>query len=123
MTERPVRVAQPEYHRREQPRLRVGIPVRVQTLYSTGEGQLLDLSATGARIAIEDAPRFGEVVLQWLTIEAFGEIMWSGGGTVGIRFLDPLSAAELVETRHKAPSILRSFDPAVEAARAWVQGC
>jgi len=114
--------AEPERHRRKRPRLRLGIPVRVETLHGIFDGRLLDLSETGAKVAMESPSRKGDALLQWLSHEAFGEIVWRDGDAIGIRFDEPLSADQLMLTRQWAPSILLDHDPATKAARMWAQG-
>lgn len=109
-------------HRRKRPRLRLGIPVRVETLHGNFDGRLLDLSETGAKVAMDSPSGRGEALLEWLSHEAFGEIVWRRGDAIGIRFDQPLSPEQLMRTRQLAPSILRDHDPTIEAARMWAQG-
>lgn len=109
-------------HRRERPRLRLGIPVRIETLHGGFDGRLLDLSETGAKVAMESPSSKGEALLQWLSHEAFGEIVWREDDAIGIRFVEPLSREQIVLTRQLAPSILHDGDAARGAARIWALG-
>lgn len=111
-----------QQHRRAAPRLRVGIRAKLTTLHGEINAQLLDLSQTGARIgpAAATAAR-GDAVLQWLSFEAFGEIIWRSKDALGIRFDPPLAMDVVKATRALAPSVGDQGE-AREAAREWSTG-
>jgi len=113
----------PEEHRRNCPRLRLGIPARLETLEGTREARLIDLSQTGAKIDCPGAQTIGQAVLQWLEFETFGETVWRDGELLGVRFDRPLSPSVIFTTRQLAPSVVARADQAVSAAaREWVTG-
>ncbi len=110
-------------HRRNHPRLRLGIPARLETLDGTRDVRLIDLSQTGAQIDCAWAQAIGQAVLQWLDFETFGETVWRDGELLGVRFDRPLSPSVIFATRQMAPSIVANAHHAASAAaREWVQG-
>ena len=112
-----------EEHRRNCPRLRLGIPAKLETLNGSRNVRLLDLSQTGAKIDCPGAKKIGQAVLQWLEFEVFGETVWSDEDLLGMRFDRPLSPSIIFATRQLAPSIVAMANQAASAAaREWVAG-
>lgn len=110
-------------HRRNHPRLRLGIPARLETLDGAREARLIDLSQTGAKIHCPGSHTIGQAMLQWLEFETFGETIWQDGELLGVRFDRPLSPAIIFTTRQMAPSVVTNDHQAASAAaRAWVEG-
>jgi PilZ domain len=88
--------------RRSDPRVRLGVPAKVQFLSGLKSCSLDNLSQRGARIVLaERAPPIGTSgLLQVCKIEAFGEVIWSRGMECGLRFDDKLALKQVVTVRH-----------------------
>ncbi|WP_268236754.1 PilZ domain-containing protein [Novosphingobium endophyticum] len=111
--------------RRSESRLRVRLPVRMETRTETSRVILVDLSTTGARILTENPPKVGtEAMLHWGRYEAFGEVVWIEGVQCGIAFLDPISPQDVLETREldDAAHLPQDRELLRQAARHWVEG-
>ena len=104
-------------HRRNHPRLRLGIPARLETLDGAREARLIDLSQTGAKIHCPGPHTIGQAVLQWLEFETFGETVWQDGELLGVRFDRPLSPAIIFTTRQMAPSVVTNAESVDVASR------
>lgn len=115
-------ICQKEKLRRQHSRLRLGIPARLETLYGAREVELLDLSQTGAKVALPQFEYVGTAVLHWLGFDAFGEIVWQDDGLLGMAFDVPLAPWLVLDTRNRAPSVVSADQSASEAARAWASG-
>ena len=116
---------QPVTEHRSESRLRVTLPAVLTTRDGTRRVVLEDLSAGGARIRGHVPHRTGEqALLQWARFEAMGLVWWSEEGDCGLRFLDPVPAADLLATRdltdHAIPSADR--DLVRRTAAAFVNG-
>jgi hypothetical protein len=111
--------------RRSDPRVRLGVPAKVQFLSGLKSCRLDNLSQRGARIMLaEKAPAVGASgLLKVCRIEAFGEVIWSRGTACGLRFDDKLPLKEVVNVRHFGDQLVE-----IEAAgrrtmvRNFVQG-
>ncbi len=113
----------PHAHRRQHSRLRLGLPARFQTLQGTEEVRLLDLSRSGAKLALERPSTFKEGVLSWMDFEAFGMTVWCEGHLVGLRFDEAIPLPQVIETRNRAPDVVRDEGLEIrDAARDWVAG-
>jgi hypothetical protein len=116
-------VIQPDSHRRAHARLRVGIAARIETLDGQLPVRLIDLSQKGAQLIMPRPDGIKRGVLTWLGFEAYGELVWQQGDHVGIEFDEAVPIAELLETRDRAPSVVREEALTIEAdARDWVAG-
>ena len=64
------------------------------------EGVMQDLSRSGARVSLREAPprRGRDVLLRYGPHEIFGQVVWCSGTEAGIEFHTPISAEELAET-------------------------
>ena len=86
--------------------------------------RLMDLSQGGAHIVLGKPPEkpceIKEGVLTWIRFETFGVVAWEDGQDIGLEFDKPLPLAVLVETRQRAPSVVREEEERI--AREWVQG-
>jgi len=108
--------------RRSTSRLRLRLNARLTTLDGTCSVVLLNLSLSGAKILAETRLREGsEAILQWESLEAFGEIMWVDGSIVGLRFETEVDHDVLLAAR-TAPSWLSRDEEIARAALAWVSG-
>ncbi|CCA94060.1 conserved hypothetical protein [Novosphingobium sp. PP1Y] len=111
--------------RREQSRLRVRLPVRLETRSVTCRAILIDLSSSGARLALENLPRVGtEALILWDKYEAFGEVVWAEGVQCGIAFFDPLPGDVVLKTREldDAAHLPQDKELLRQVARQWVEG-
>jgi len=86
--------------------------------------RLIDLSQGGAHIFLGKLPdKPGEIregILTWIRFETFGAVAWEDGQHIGLEFDKPLPLAVLVETRQRAPSVVREEEERI--AREWVEG-
>jgi hypothetical protein len=95
----------------------------LQTLKNKQAVQLLDLSQAGARLELPSPEPFGSAVLYWLSFEAFGDLVWQKGRSVGLQFDTLLPLGCLVETRRLAPDVVALEELATRAtAAAWASG-
>ena len=109
--------------RRSYSRLSLGIAARLETLDGREDVRLMDLSQGGAHVFRDDPEPIKAGVLTWLRFEAFGEVVWEEEGHIGLKFEKLLPLSCLVETRQRAPSVVRDESMAGElAARDWVAG-
>lgn len=88
--------------RRSDPRVRLGVPAKVQLLSGLKPCRLDNLSLRGARIAlaVRAPPVGGRGLLLVCGIEAFAEVIWSQGMECGLRFDDKLLLKDVVSVRH-----------------------
>ena len=108
--------------RRANPRLPLGIGARFDTLGGRQKVRLLDLSQGGAHVILSEPGEFREGVLAWLGFDSYAVVAWQREQHVGLEFDRPLPLAWLVETRKRAPSVVKEEAMGSELARAWVEG-
>lgn len=118
MTDMPV--DQGQAPRRVHLRLQLGMPARLETLDGRQRVRLIDLSQGGAHVIANQDSDFHEAVLTWLRFETFGSVVWREGRDVGLEFDKLLPLGVLVETRLRAPTVVREEEE--QAAREWVAG-
>lgn len=114
--------------RRASPRLRLAIPARLVSIYSTQNCILLDISRTGARLAL--ASPVGEHqsgVVELAEFALFGSVVRADrgpdGGVNAIVFEDPITEAEVLEIRRFAESFeMRERLALRDLVRRWVAG-
>lgn len=102
------------------PRLQLGISAQLETLEGRQRVRLMDLSQGGARVILGNPGSIRECVLTWIRFETFAIVAWVDGKHVGLEFDKPLPLSVLVETRQRAPSVVR--EEAERAAQDWVAG-
>jgi hypothetical protein len=69
----------------------VNLPAVLQLVSGDRRGTLLNLSATGAKIRLDDPPAAGlSGMLKWAGAEAFCKVIWTTGDTCGVAFERPL---------------------------------
>jgi hypothetical protein len=87
-------------NRRRYRRIEAGQRLLLISVASRIDGELRDLSQTGARVSLRTAPprRGRDVLLRWGSQEIFGQVVWSSGNEAGVAFHKPISAEDLVET-------------------------
>jgi hypothetical protein len=84
--------------RRASARVKLAIPARLRLTTGDREGQLVDMSQTGARITVAHLPPLGApAILLWGEHEVFCKIVWTEDGTCGLRFDRPLTHAIVIE--------------------------
>jgi hypothetical protein len=82
--------------RRQSPREALPIAVTVSSLHQTREANVVDLSATGARLQGLHLPAAGEPVSLWMeTVRVFGAVAWVHGNQCGLEFDPPLPGFEV----------------------------
>lgn len=114
--------------RRSAARLRLSIPARLTTLYETRPCIVIDISQTGAQIALPKPLRIGQgAVLQVATIEPFGDIVRDmygpNGGTNGLAFDSPLSEVDVLAVRSFSETFEKDEIRRLRReARRWVSG-
>jgi len=117
-----------EVGRRAAARLRLSVPARLVTLYDTQSCVCIDISCTGARIALAKPLRAGEAgFLRIAQIEQFATIVrcWKGedGGINALHFDTPISGQVVLAMRRYAETF--EADEQRERRReveAWVKG-
>ena len=68
-------------------RLRLGVPAGLVMTHSTCRCVIEDVSATGARIQVEEPLAEGRMaMLQFHELRLYGTVIWSRAGKCGIRF-------------------------------------
>ena len=102
------------------PRLQLGISAQLETLEGRQRVRLMDLSQGGAHVILSAPASIKECVLTWIRFETFALVAWVDGKHVGLEFEKPLPLPVLVETRQRAPSVVREEEERV--AKEWVQG-
>lgn len=109
-------------------RLRLSIPAKLVSRYANHRCILIDLSATGAQVGLEEPLNLEETaILEIGGIEPFGEVVRcersKNGGINGLRFDPELSDADVLKVRAFAENHerdeLRSLRSEV---RNWVDG-
>ncbi|MEE4205099.1 MAG: PilZ domain-containing protein [Erythrobacter sp.] len=114
----------PNTGRRGAPRLRVSLPAQLVSIEGKQPCVLMNLSRTGAQVAVVAAVRFGEgAVLRCAGLEVFGEVIRSEYGLNALRFEQPLSDAQVLEIRHYNDTFEdRERRALIDTARNWVSG-
>ena len=104
-------------------RLQVGILARLDMLEGWQKVRLIDLSQGGAHLILSKPVPLREGVLKWLRFEAYGVVVWQRDEHVGLSFDNLVPIPHLVETRQRAPTVVREESMATEiAAQDWVSG-
>jgi hypothetical protein len=114
--------------RRATARLRLSIPARMVSIFATCDCILIDLSRSGAQIALAEPLALGES--GYLVLgrhEAFVEVVRrtvsAEGGVNGLAFDAPLSDQDVLAVRHYAESIEQFHRRALrKQVRKWVTG-
>jgi hypothetical protein len=114
--------------RRAAPRLRLAIPARFVSIYSVQPCVLLDISCTGARMALAQPLARGQSgFIEIARMEIFGDIvrMERGidGGVNAIAFEAAISKTQVLGIRHFAEDFeLREHRARRDQVRRWVTG-
>jgi hypothetical protein len=102
--------------RRAYARLELGLEAHFDTLDGRQSVRLVDLSQAGAHLVLSDPAPVSEGVLSWLRFDTFGVVVWQNEEHIGLQFDRLVPLPQLIETRHRAPSIV------LEMAQDWVAG-
>ncbi|WP_285713264.1 PilZ domain-containing protein [Erythrobacter oryzae] len=114
--------------RRAAARLRLAIPARFVSVTATQGCILLDISRSGARIALESpAPTRKSGYIEIGRLELFGMVVRSerlgDGGINAVAFDDPISEAEVLAIRRFAEAFeQRERQTLRDQVRRWVSG-
>lgn len=110
--------------RRTAPRLRISLPAQLVAVEKVHTCILLNLSRTGAQVAILDAIRSGEgAILRCGVINHFGIVTRSEFGLNALEFDEPLSDDIVLEIRRYHENFEeRERRALIETARKWVTG-
>lgn len=110
--------------RRSAPRLRLSLPAQLIAVEKAHTCILLNLSRTGAQVAILDAIREGEgAILRCGMINHFVIVARSEFGLNALEFDEPLTDAIVLETRRYHENFEeREKRALIETARKWVTG-
>ncbi|WP_379920715.1 PilZ domain-containing protein [Erythrobacter sp. R86502] len=114
--------------RRTAARLRLSIPARFISTDGTHDCVLIDLSSTGAQIAMAaPLPRGATGYLKVAELEVFGEavrlISGNRGGVNGLMFDDPLPRGAVLAVRQHAETFRqREHSALLDQVRRWVMG-
>lgn len=105
-------------------RARLNVPARIVTFNGTSDCVLIDMSCTGAKIAADDCPRVGSmVIIEGLPMELFGTIRWARRGLFGFEFDAAMTQEDVIAMRHYADGeAARQKEAQITYARNWVQG-
>ena len=110
--------------RRSAPRLRLSLPAQLVAVEKVHTCILLNLSRTGAQVAILDAMREGEgAILRCGIINNFAIITRSEFGLNALEFDEPLTDEIVLEIRRYHETFEeREKRALIETARKWVTG-
>jgi hypothetical protein len=114
----------PNTGRRAAPRLRVSLPARLIAIKGEQQCVLMNLSRSGAQVAVLDSISEGEgVVLKCGQLDAFGVVIRSEFGLNAIEFEDELSDQDVLDMRRYYEEFEdRERHSLIETARKWVTG-
>jgi hypothetical protein len=87
--------------RRKAARLRLALPARIILISGHHRCQLIDLSQSGACIALDQPalPPGADVVLMAEGVETFGTVVWRRGSQFGVKFDEALPRDDVVRLR------------------------
>jgi hypothetical protein len=110
--------------RRTAPRLRLSLPGQLIAVDRVHNCIVMNVSRTGAQVAILDAMREGEgAILRCGAIDHFGIIIRSEFGRNALNFDEPLSDALVLDIRRYNENFEeRERRALIETARKWVSG-
>lgn len=110
--------------RRSAPRLRISLPGQLIAVDKVHSCILMNLSRTGAQVAILDSMRKGEgAILRCGAIDQFAIVTRSEFGMNALTFDEPLSDAQVLDIRRYHENFEeRERRALIETARKWVTG-
>jgi hypothetical protein len=114
--------------RRAAARVRLAVPARFVSIYSTQNCILIDLSCSGARIGLaQPLPEDQTGYLEVARLQLFGEIVRTefgiGGGTNALAFEEPVPTDQVIAIRRFAENFeARERLKLRDQVRRWVTG-
>ncbi|MEM7690758.1 MAG: hypothetical protein AAF291_17220 [Pseudomonadota bacterium] len=110
--------------RRAAARLRVSVPARFVAIQGPRQAILLNISRSGAMMALLDAVNIGEGgVLECGPLKAFGVVTRRETSVNAIRFEEPLTQSDVLAMRHYHEQFdERERRQLIETARRWANG-
>jgi hypothetical protein len=109
--------------RREGSREAAPLSVLMTTVTKSYTAELVDISATGARVRCRELPEINdEMYLTVGRIKSFCSVRWKRAPECGVQFYEPLLQKDVISVRREV-SDGRGLDPATRAALDdWVLG-
>ena len=95
-------------HRRAKPRLNLGIEAKFIGFGPPLDILLQDISATGAKLYLNQPEKLKQGFLCWDAYEVFGDIVWQEHEWCGMQFERPVSPECLFATRQAAPTLMKA---------------
>ena len=110
--------------KRNESRLRTRLRARLISKFAEDRAVLLNLSQRGCCLVGSPPEGSKLIILCWEGFEAFGDVVWSMEGRIGIRFERPVPYEWVLATREAAAtaSPVCEIHDARESARAWAEG-
>ena len=87
--------------RRKARRIQLQLPVELELAGSKCFAQLVELSRTGARVAIMGAKAGMDVVVRRAGAEVRGRIVWTDGSVAGLRFPEAIDEDQFLQLRRR----------------------
>jgi hypothetical protein len=109
--------------RRDESREAAPLSVVMTTVSRSYTAELVDISATGARVRCNELPAVGdELNLSVGRIKTFCSVRWRRDHECGVLFYEPLMQADVISVRREVAEG-HGLDPAMRAAMSdWVLG-
>ena len=110
--------------RRSAPRLRLRLPAQLVAVDKVQACVLLNISRSGAQVAVHDALREGEgAILRCSNLDHFAIVKRSESGLNALAFDEPVTDAIVLQIRHDQETFAERERRALkETARKWVTG-
>jgi len=115
----------PSGHKRTQGRLAVRLVARLASKVRTHSAILENISKSGAKLAVDNAPQIGsDVILKWHGHELLGRVSWTSATHCGLVFEKTVPPALLEETLSldELAHVPDELDVTGAAAREWFDG-
>ena len=87
--------------RRRARRIQLSLPIEIEFGGCTSFAQLVELSRTGARVAIMGARYGADAVIRRAGVEVRGKVVWTNGAFAGLRFLEPIEECQFLQLRRR----------------------
>jgi hypothetical protein len=87
--------------RRKARRIQLQLPIELEFDGSKSFAQLVELSRTGARVAIMGAKPGTDVIVRRAGVEVRGKIVWTDGSVAGLRFPEPIDEDISLQLRRR----------------------
>ncbi|MGZ8997500.1 MAG: PilZ domain-containing protein [Allosphingosinicella sp.] len=87
--------------RRRARRIQLSLPIELELDDSKSFAQLVELSRTGARVAIMGVRPGAELIIRRAGVEVHGKIIWTNGSVAGLRFPEPIEETHFLQLRKR----------------------